>query len=141
VPARARARLFAKYAFERRCVARSLKVALVVGTVLALINHFQSIISGSLDTAVTLQILLTYAVPFSVSTFGSAMQGMQMEPDRQEKQTDSPDAQQSSPKGLRVGALLAQDDGEVGVFEEAEWQWPEDIVMPIQRIMHHPKRP
>ncbi len=30
---------------------------------------------------------------------------------------------------------------EVGVFEEAEWQWPEDIVMPIQRIMHHPKRP
>ena len=72
-------RIFAKYARERACVLRSLKVALIVGTVLALINHYDAIISGSLGTTGQLQILLTFAVPYSVATFGSASQGLQME--------------------------------------------------------------
>ena len=85
---RRRARLFAKYALEKRCIARSLKVALLVGTVLALINHYDSIISASFSLAVTLQILVTYAVPYSVSTFGSAMQAVQMEMDAENKKGD-----------------------------------------------------
>ncbi len=84
------ARLFAKYAFEKRCVARALKVALIVGTVLALINHFDSIASGSLDAAVTFQILLTYTVPYSVSTFSSAMQALQMDQDQRPEKPNSP---------------------------------------------------
>ena len=85
---RRRARLFAKYALEKRCVTRSVKVALLVGTVLALINHYDSIISASFSLVVTLQILVTYAVPYSVSTFGSAMQGVQMEMDAENKKVD-----------------------------------------------------
>ena len=58
---------------------RSLKVALLVGTVLAFINHYDAIISGSLSTAGVVQILVTYAVPYCVATFGSASQAMQMD--------------------------------------------------------------
>ena len=79
VPAMERLRIFASYAAERRCVLRSLKVALVVGTVLALINHYQTIFSGSLGVTGLVQILLTYAVPYSVATFGSASQAVQMQ--------------------------------------------------------------
>ena len=84
-----RIRLLAKCALERTCVLRSLKVALLVGTVLALINHFDSIRSGSVETTASLQILLTYAVPYSVSTFGSAMQAAQMELNGYRKGPDS----------------------------------------------------
>ncbi len=111
MPTKGRARLFAKYALERRCVARSLKVALVVGTILALINHFDSIVSGSLGPAVTFQILLTYAVPYSVATFGSAMHGVQMELDGRKGQSDSPGARQGSSQLLRVEVPVALDDG------------------------------
>ena len=99
-----RARLFAKYAFDKRCVARSIKVALVVGTILALINHYESIIAGSLGLAVTLQILLTYAVPYSVSTFGSAMQAMQMETDSKATKPNSEGSVKSSVLLLPLGS-------------------------------------
>jgi len=72
-------RLFLKYARERVCVVRSLKVALVVGTVLAFLNHYDSILSGMLNATVFFQIVITYAVPYSVATFGSAMQARHME--------------------------------------------------------------
>jgi len=74
-----RPKLFLKYASQRVCILRSLKVALVVGTVLALINHSDAIFSGALTAVSAAQILVTYAVPYSVSTFGSAMQGTHME--------------------------------------------------------------
>ena len=74
-----RLRIFARYAGEKACVLRSLKVALVVGTVLALINHYDAILSGTLGTTGTLQVLLTYTVPYSVATYGSASHGVQME--------------------------------------------------------------
>ncbi len=109
MPAKGRARLFAKYAFEKRCVARSLKVALVVGTVLALINHFDSIVSASLGVTEMFQILLTYAVPYSVSTFGSAMQAAQMEMDAQTGNPDSTTAPAGSSGLLRVEVSVAQD--------------------------------
>ena len=79
MPTDQRGRLFAKHAVEGKCVVRSLKIALVVGTILALINHFDSIVTGSMSPTVIFQIILTYAVPYSVSTFGSAMQAVQME--------------------------------------------------------------
>ncbi len=78
-PAAERLRAFARYAGERACAVRSAKVALVVGTVLALINHYQALSSGKAGTVEILQILITYLVPYSVATFGSASQGLQME--------------------------------------------------------------
>jgi hypothetical protein len=71
-------RLFLKYAKERVCVIRSLKIALFVGTVLALLNHYDSIFSGTVDTTGFFQIIITYTVPYSVATFGSAMQARHM---------------------------------------------------------------
>ncbi len=71
--------LFFRYAFERTCVARSAKVALVVGTLLAVINHYDGIIMGKLTGTDIFQILLTYLVPYAVSTYGSAMQACYME--------------------------------------------------------------
>ena len=50
----------------------SIKTALVVGLVLALINHFDSIISGNLGSTQILQIIITFLVPYSVATYGAA---------------------------------------------------------------------
>ena len=72
-------KLFLKHATDRVCIYRSVKVALVVGTILALINHPDRILSGSLSATNIFQILLTYLVPYSVSTYGSAMQARYLE--------------------------------------------------------------
>ncbi len=56
-------------------LARSLRIALVVGTVLALINHGDRILSGSLDASALARIALTYLVPFVVATW-SAVQAL-----------------------------------------------------------------
>ena len=50
---------------------RGLKVGLVVGTTLALINHGDKILNMTLDTNSLLKIGLTYLVPFCVSTWAS----------------------------------------------------------------------
>ena len=52
-------------------VRRSLKVAVLVGTILALINHGDRMLSGSLDGEAALKIVLTYLVPYCVSTWAS----------------------------------------------------------------------
>jgi len=72
-------KLFLKHAKDRVCIIRSVKVALVVGTILALINQYDAIFSGNLTPTNIFQILLTYLVPYSVSTFGSAMQARHIE--------------------------------------------------------------
>jgi hypothetical protein len=50
---------------------RSIKVALLVGTILAAINHGDAILAGDLDLTRLLKICLTYVVPFAVSTYAS----------------------------------------------------------------------
>lgn len=50
---------------------RALLVALVVGTILFAINQLDVVVSGGLTAAVLAKIFLTYAVPYSVSTFSS----------------------------------------------------------------------
>ena len=58
------------YCLERDTLARSAKTALVVGTILALINHGQDMLSGQLSPRWVVPLLLTYLVPFSVATYG-----------------------------------------------------------------------
>ena len=50
---------------------RAIKVALVVGSVLMLINHGDVILSNGLSTREFIKITLTYFVPYSTSTYSS----------------------------------------------------------------------
>ncbi|MGI9286695.1 MAG: nitrate/nitrite transporter NrtS [Pseudomonadales bacterium] len=52
-------------------VKRSLRVGLLVGTLLALINHGDRLLHGDIDAVAMVKILLTYLVPFAVSTWAS----------------------------------------------------------------------
>ena len=62
------------YCLERATLLFALKLALVVGTILALINHGQAIITGHLTFDQLIPMLITYCVPFSVSMY-SQVQG------------------------------------------------------------------
>ncbi len=79
MPTGERLKVFAKYATDKTCVLRSLKVSVLVGTVLALVNHYDQLLSGSISPTGLSQILVTYAVPYCVATFGAASQAAQME--------------------------------------------------------------
>jgi hypothetical protein len=56
---------------EPAIVRRSLRVALVVGTLLTLINHGDRLLARDLDAMALVKILLTYAVPYCVSTWAA----------------------------------------------------------------------
>lgn len=58
--------------FRRRVVLEALKVSLVVGTVLNLINHFGLLSGHGLTMKGLGEVLLNYAVPFAVSSHGQA---------------------------------------------------------------------
>ncbi len=52
-------------------VRRSVKVCLLVGTLLVVINYTDRAVNGDLTALDALKMLLTYAVPYCVSTFVS----------------------------------------------------------------------
>ena len=56
---------------HRPMVQRSLIVALVVGTVLTLLNQGDILLAGSWKDALYWKIPLTYCVPFCVATYGA----------------------------------------------------------------------
>ena len=58
------------YCTERDTLIRSIKTALVVGTILALINHGQDLLSGHFSPQWVIPVCITYLVPFSVATYG-----------------------------------------------------------------------
>jgi hypothetical protein len=72
-------KLFLKYAMNREIVITSIKVAVVIGTILALINHYDAILSGTLNSTGIIQILLTYLVPYAVATYGAAKHAQRVE--------------------------------------------------------------
>lgn len=62
-------RLLARYAVSDGVPARSLRVALVVGTLLNVINQGDALFgAASVDW---LKLLLTFAMPYAVSTYGA----------------------------------------------------------------------
>jgi len=63
--------MMANQLFLRPVVLTAIKVALVVGTVLALINHGPALLALELSRQQMLQIALTYLVPYGVSTYSS----------------------------------------------------------------------
>ena len=58
-------------AFSKQVVTTALKIALFVGILLACINHYPFILSGSLTQQQFFQIFLTFLVPYCVSTHSS----------------------------------------------------------------------
>ncbi|WP_424988779.1 nitrate/nitrite transporter NrtS [Microbulbifer sp. S227A] len=54
-------------------VRRAAKIALIVGVVLAMINHGDKILSGTLGAGGVFKILLTFLVPYSVSSYSSVL--------------------------------------------------------------------
>lgn len=62
---------FLEAALQPNVYRTAFKVCLLVGTILALINHSSAIFSLSLSKQNILQIILTYLVPYSVSTYSS----------------------------------------------------------------------
>jgi len=62
---------FMALALTRGVVLSALKIAFFVGSILALINHGGDIFTLNLTQGSVVQILLTYMVPYSVSTYSS----------------------------------------------------------------------
>jgi hypothetical protein len=52
-------------------VKRALKVALLVGSILAVINHGDVVLAGTATVTVWTKIALTFLVPYCVATFAS----------------------------------------------------------------------
>jgi len=57
------------YCLERPTLLFSIKMALLVGTLLAVINHGQAIVTGHFTSDRLFPMLLTYCVPFSVAMY------------------------------------------------------------------------
>jgi hypothetical protein len=49
----------------------AMRISLVVGTLLGIINHYDMFISGNYETSRIVKILITYLVPFSVSLYST----------------------------------------------------------------------
>ena len=57
--------------FRRETHLRALKIALVVGTILAAINHGDAILEASMTTTAWVKVLLTFCVPYGVSWYSA----------------------------------------------------------------------
>jgi len=62
---------FISLMFSKEVLPRAIKVALLVGTLLALINHGDKIISMSLTNQDYIKLALTYLVPYAVSSWSA----------------------------------------------------------------------
>jgi hypothetical protein len=58
------------YCLERDTLLRSIKTALVIGTILAVLNHGQDLLAGQFSPRWVIPMGLTYLVPFVVATYG-----------------------------------------------------------------------
>ena len=66
---------FAQLALSPKVLPRAIKVGLVVGTILGAINHSDALLNGAFGVTNLVQVVLTYLVPYGVSTF-SAVQAL-----------------------------------------------------------------
>ena len=49
----------------------AMRISLVVGTLLGIINHYDMFLSGNYEMSRIVKILITYLVPFSVSLYST----------------------------------------------------------------------
>lgn len=65
--------MFAKFIqalFERKFAVKAIKAALLVGTILFIINHGAVLLDGQMDSARWISGGLTYLVPYMVHIYG-----------------------------------------------------------------------
>jgi len=62
---------FIDIALSRKVFSAAIKIALVVGSLLALINHGDAILAMEVSVSRWFQIGLSYLVPYSVSTYSA----------------------------------------------------------------------
>ncbi len=62
---------FWSIAFSKPVAIRALKVAVIVGTALALINHGEKFLALSISLQDSVKIILSYLVPYGVSTWSA----------------------------------------------------------------------
>lgn len=70
-------RRFFHYWFLQETVRRAVKVACIVGPTLTMINQYDHLWRGEFSVRLFLKILLTFMVPYSVSSFSSARAHME----------------------------------------------------------------
>ena len=63
--------------FNRKVVKRSAIVALIVGTILAFINHGDLIFSGTLNSACWIKMIATCFVPYTVSSVTAVLTALE----------------------------------------------------------------
>ena len=63
--------------FNRKVVKRSVIVALIVGTILAFINHGDLIFSGTLTSACWIKMIATCFVPYTVSSVTAVLTALE----------------------------------------------------------------
>ena len=63
--------LWLQLCLSKDVMSRALKLALVVGTILIMINHGDALLRGQIDGERLFKMLLTFVVPYGVSTFSS----------------------------------------------------------------------
>jgi Mg/Co/Ni transporter MgtE len=64
---------FLTLALRESVIKRAIKIALIVGCILALINHGDRIIFQDMQSVDWFKILLTFCVPYCVSTISSVL--------------------------------------------------------------------
>tara|TARA_A100001011_G_C13564062_1_gene537599 strand:- start:105 stop:359 length:255 start_codon:yes stop_codon:yes gene_type:complete len=64
---------FLNLALRKSVIIRAIKIALIVGCILALINHGDRIIFQDMKAIDWFKILLTFCVPYCVSTISSVL--------------------------------------------------------------------
>lgn len=62
---------FLALATTSRVVRTAVRISIIVGTILVLINHGSVVVSMSFSAENLVQMLLTYLVPYCVSTYSS----------------------------------------------------------------------
>ena len=76
-------KIFLAAAMEKSTVATSAKIALVVGSILALINYGDRIfVSGDMRPLDWIKLAVTYCVPYCVATYGAARYAVRHGSDR-----------------------------------------------------------
>jgi len=71
---------YIQFAFNKSTFRRASRVALLVGVILNLINHPEIFISFSFSELKAGQVILTFLVPYLVSTYSSVLSGSSLKP-------------------------------------------------------------
>ena len=69
-------------------IRRSRKVALLVGTILVLINYGDRLFTGAIGPHEIIKILMTYCVPYCVSTYAAVSAIMEAEKSQKEEKSE-----------------------------------------------------